>query len=176
MTTPTFSKEYLNLLLVEFPDYQSYLPTGKHYIEDMSMRARIEIVANRAQVLLNAAHVAGCHHTGALARPLVTDILAFLLRLTREGCNRNDKKEWKNAAKAAGVWSGCPDWSAGKSDAIKDKRKWIDFREALAVWLKEQHKIRNAEVVKNDARDQAKNISSLVQANQEHVRDRIDVV
>uniref|UniRef100_A0AB39CCI7 Uncharacterized protein n=1 Tax=Pseudomonas phage RVTF4 TaxID=3236931 RepID=A0AB39CCI7_9VIRU len=159
------NSSYVHLICSAFPTWQSYLPTGRNYIEEIPMAARIELIASQAKILVSAAQLAECHHTGNKTKKPVPNHLAMLSRLIQEGCNRNDKKAWKEAAKADGLWSGTPEWSNGeKSDAIKDKRKWIDFREALSVYLKAEHaKIRKAqEQAEHDARDETQAIPSLV--------------
>ena len=130
----------VHLMCKAFPTFQSYLPTGANYMREIPMEARVFLVEAQAKILIRAASLAGCHHTGALDRLPVIDELTMLRRLTEEGCNRNDKKAWKRLAKAEGLWSGVDEWYDGtKSDAVKDKQEWIAFREAVTTYLRKRH-------------------------------------
>lgn len=151
----------VHLLCSGFPIFQSYLPTGKNYMKELPMRARVAIVAIQAKILVRVASMAGCHHTGDKERPPVINELVMLERLCSEGCNRNDKKAWKRFTKEEGLWSGSYEWYDGEgSKAVKDKQEWIAFREAIREYLKEENAKLRDQI--NDARDCTEATHSLV--------------
>lgn len=130
----------VHLLCKAFPLFQSYLPTGANYMPEIPMAARVFLVEAQAKILIRAASLAGCHHTGAEDREPVIDELTMLRRLCEEGCNRNDKKAWKRITKAEGLWSGVDEWYNGVgSDAVKDKQEWIAFREAVVEFVRKRY-------------------------------------